>query len=251
MHPELIENKGKGLYLISSFMMEKNRFKLTYLVKNKEAEEVLEKAFTQFFGFITNYTKGQPYLIEFLVNERNTFVTQPAPKVTIGVAVEHMIKNHGIMQEEEMNCLTEWVRVVDVTKTTLVLRDKRHDGALTFRCDKTYTPQQVLKELKHAVHYGDMSLRLKGKSEITLFESFDFSGNVQLKDCKLRDPVLENCILNTVIATGVDSWFKMCEVSDWVVPGVCGELSLSYGLYKGSDILHASRIVRIMDRKVN
>lgn len=249
MRARNVENKAIGLYLIENHSVEAGVFKLGYIVKNLEAEKYLEEAFTVKFGFFAE-EGNSPYFVSFLVNERNTYVRQLLPKIKIGEAVKAMLCQMEENETKANNKLTEWVYAIHSDDGALVLRDSRHDGILTFEVSGGMTGKTVLSELKHAVKYGDMTLRLKGKNRVVVNDGYDFTGNIQLKNVLLLNPMLENCTLDNVHAPAVAAEFKMCEVSNWVVPNVCGELSLSYGLYTGKDILHASRIVRIMDRKV-
>lgn len=251
---ETFESPEKGLYLVGVGQKQSidGRYTLTYLVDGQIAKDLL---CNHYLGVKLLNLKGDlPFLIAFLVNDRGTVMRNAAnDRIMVpqyGVAVHALHKKLKEQTDKQQNKLTEWVSVQQITDKELVLRDSRHSGTLTFKCYMEIKPETVLSEIRHAVKYGDLTLRLKGKSVITVVEGVDLLGNVQLNMCQLVDPIIDNAVLDRVTGGCSEMAFRLCEVSDWNIPPVCYSVHLSHGIYAGKDILRRNRIQLMMGRVV-
>ena len=251
---ETFESPEKGLYFIGvgQEKLIDGRYILTYLVDGQVAKDLL---CNHYLGVRLVRLKGDlPFIISFIVNKRGTVMRDSANSSLMvpqyGIVVNALYKKLKEQSDKQQNKLTEWVTVEQITDKELVLRDSRHSGTLTFKCYMEIKPETVLSEIRHAVKYGDLTLRLKGKSVITVVEGVDLLGNVQLNMCQLVDPIIDNAVLDRVTGGCAEMAFRLCEVSDWNIPPVCDSVHLSHGIYVGKDILRRDRIQLMMGRVV-
>lgn len=242
----------KGLYLIGvgQEQLIDGRYTLTYLVDGSVAKDLL---CNHYLGVKLVRLKGDlPFLISFLVNKRGTVMRDAAnDRLMIpqyGIAVHALHKKLKEQTDKQQNKLSEWISVEQITDKELVLRDSRHSGKLTFKCFMDVKPETILSEIKHAIKYGDLTLRLKAQSIITVNQGIDFVGNVQLNMCTLVDPFIENSVLDRVHGGCEEMTFRLCEVSDWQIPPICENVHLSYGIYEGKNIPRSERVQLMMGR---
>lgn len=148
------------------------------------------------------------------------------------------------MNFEKFDAVT-FIEIVSCSDEEVVLKDTRHDGILTIKCVGDIKGEAVRSEIAHSFAYADLLLRIKGSNTFTYKEGGGLSGNVQIYNVDLMDPVLEDANLMDVSLPNSELSVRFASLENVPPYKRPKAITLAYGLYSGADICGTADVNRI------
>lgn len=129
-----------------------------------------------------------------------------------------------------------YIEIVSCSDDEVILKDTRHDGILKIKCLGDLKGTAVCSEIQNAFIYGNLLLRIKGENTFFCKEGFDLSGNVQIHNVVLLDPILEDASLIDVELPNAELSVRFASLENVPSYKRPKKITLAYGLYAGSDL---------------